>query len=194
MSKKVTKKTWKNFSFTSLNRSRISFDWSNRNREPIDSGRDFVMNFFKFSINREFLLIDRMFFLIDRKRIENRSSHLETSWWISLVFQLIEKYFHPIKRTIFEISLSVKTLMKCKAMCDEITHVFKIKTVLLKFLVGERFKGWISWTPLLVHSSVSRHLVLASSLAFHANGVYFIVLQDWTSRFIVVWTNSSSWP
>ena len=116
MSKKVTKKTWKNFSFTSLDRSRISFDWSNRNREPIDSGKDFVMNFFKFSINREFLLIDR-------KRIENRSSHLETSWWISLVFQLIKKYFRPINRTVFEISLSVKTLMSEKP-CVMRLHMF----------------------------------------------------------------------
>jgi len=34
--------------------------------------------------------------------------------------------------------------MKCKAVCDEITHVFQIKTFLLKFLVGEIFKGWLS--------------------------------------------------
>ena len=46
-------------------------------------------------------------------------------------------------------------------MCDEITHDFYLKTFLLKYLVGERYKGWISWPPLLVHNSVGKHLVLA---------------------------------
>ena len=84
--------------------------------------------------------------------------------------------------------------MKCKAVCDEITHVFQIKTFLLKFLVGERFRvdsHSLHYQFIVVWS---RHLVLASTFAFHEEGVYFIVLQDWTSQFIVVWANTSSWP
>ena len=46
-------------------------------------------------------------------------------------------------------------------MCDEITNDFLLKTFLLKYLVGERYKGWISQPPLSVHSSVKEHLVLA---------------------------------
>ena len=61
MSKTVTRKKSEKFSFMSLDRSRIPFDWSNRNRESIESSRDFVMNFFNFLIDREFLLIDQMF-------------------------------------------------------------------------------------------------------------------------------------
>ena len=83
--------------------------------------------------------------------------------------------------------------MKCKAVCDEITHVFQIKTFLLKFLVGERFRvdsHSLHYQFIVVWS---RHLVLASTFAFHEEGVYFIVLQDWTSRFIVVWANILSW-
>ena len=48
----------KKFSFTSLDRLRIPFDRSNRNRESIESSRDFVVNFFNFSIDQEFLLIE----------------------------------------------------------------------------------------------------------------------------------------
>ena len=36
-----------------------------------------------------------------------------------------------------------------------------IKTVNLKYLVGERYKGWISQPPLSVYSSVGKYLVLA---------------------------------
>ena len=68
-----------------------------------------------------------------------------------------------------------------------------------KHLVGGRYKGWISWPPLSVHSSVKyilclcfelsihgptrlnflvysgliKHLVIASSFAFHAKGVLY---------------------
>ena len=45
-------------------------------------------------------------------------------------------------------------------MYNEIMHVFKLKTFLLKHLVGERYKGWISRPPLLVYSSVIKHLTL----------------------------------
>ena len=48
------------------------------------------------STNLEFLLIDRMFQSIDRTGIENRSSHLETSWWISSIIRLIENSFWSI--------------------------------------------------------------------------------------------------
>ena len=51
--------------------------------------------------------------------------------------------------------------MKCKAACDEITHVFQIKTFVLKFLVGKRFKGWTLQPSLSVYSSVIKHLALA---------------------------------
>ena len=36
-----------------------------------------------------------------------------------------------------------------------------IKTFNLKYLVGERYKGCISWPPLSVYSSVIKHLALA---------------------------------
>ena len=36
-----------------------------------------------------------------------------------------------------------------------------IKTFNLKYLVGERYKGWISRPPLSVYSSVIKHLTLA---------------------------------
>ena len=71
---------------------------------------------------------------------------------------------------------------------------FQDNPLVLKFLVGERYKGWISRPPLSVHSVWGKHLVLASSLAFHAEDVYFKVLQDWTSQFIMVWASTSSWP
>ena len=47
------------------------------------------------------------------------------------------------------------------AMCDYITHVYKVKTFNLKHLVGERYKGCISRPPLLVYSSMIKHLTLA---------------------------------
>ena len=37
-----------------------------------------------------------------------------------------------------------------------------LKTFNLKYLVGERYKGWISQPPLSVYSSVIKHLALAS--------------------------------
>ena len=75
-------KNLKKFSFTSLDRLRIPFDRSNRNRELIESSRDFVMNFFNFLIDWEFILIDRIFLSIDQIGIENRLSYPETSKWI----------------------------------------------------------------------------------------------------------------
>ena len=59
------------------------FDWSKRNREPIDSGRNFMMKFFIVSIDREFLTINQMLFSINRTRIENQSNELVALWWIS---------------------------------------------------------------------------------------------------------------
>ena len=38
---------------------------------------------------------------------------------------------------------------------------FQDNPLVLKFLVGERFKGWFSWPPLQVYTSVIRHLALA---------------------------------
>ena len=48
------------------------------------------MNFFSFSINREFLSIDHICLLIDQTEIESQLSYLETSKWIYWIFQLIE--------------------------------------------------------------------------------------------------------
>ena len=81
-----------------------------------------------------------------------------------------------------------------------------LKSFNLKYLVGEGYKGWISWPPLSVHSSMKyilclcfelsipcgeylfhdatrlnylvysgliKHLVLALSFAFHAEGVLY---------------------
>ena len=88
---------------------------------------------------------------------------------------------------------------------------YNLKAFLLKHLVGERYKGWISRPPLSVQSSVKyifclyfelsipcgeylfhgptrlnflvysgliKHLVSVLSFAFHAEGVFIMVLQD----------------
>lgn len=40
-------------------------------------------------------------------------------------------------------------------------HVLKLKTFILKHLVGERYKGWISQPPLSVYCNVVKYLALA---------------------------------
>ena len=40
-----------------------------------------------------------------------------------------------------------------------------LKTFNLKYLVGERYKGWISWPPLSVHSSMKYILCLCFKLS-----------------------------
>ena len=76
----------KKFSFTSFDwlripfdRMNVPFDQSNRNWESIDLSRNFMMNFFNFLIDREFLLIDWICLLIYRTGIESRLSHPKTS-------------------------------------------------------------------------------------------------------------------
>ena len=107
-SKTVTRKIWKNYNFSSFDRSRIPFDWSNvpfdrsnRNWESIESTRDFVIIFFNFSIDRKFLSIDRICLSIDWIWIESRSSHPETLKWICWTFWSIEKYLQSIEWTVF---------------------------------------------------------------------------------------------
>ena len=63
--------------------------------------------------------------------------------------------------------------MKCKAACDEITHVFQIKTFVLKFLVGKRFKGSLSRPQLPVHSSVKSEHCLSLELYIPCGGRLF---------------------
>ena len=41
------------------------------------------------------------------------------------------------------------------------SQFFQDYPLVLKILVGERYKGCISQPPLLVHSSVGKHLILA---------------------------------
>ena len=117
-SKTVTKKLWKNFSFASFNRSRIPFDrsnvlfdWSKRNLELIDLGRNSMMKFFIVSINWEFLSIDWMLFSINQTGIINRSNEAMTLWWISSFFRLIEKKVRPIEGIEFWIFTCF--LIKC---------------------------------------------------------------------------------
>ena len=38
---------------------------------------------------------------------------------------------------------------------------FQDNPLVWKFLMGERYESWISRPPLLVHSSVGKHLILA---------------------------------
>ena len=80
--KKMLPKNLKIFSFMSFYRSRIHFDrpdlsfgQSNRNQESIESSRNLIMNFFSFSIDREFLSINRICLSIDQTGIKSRSSH-----------------------------------------------------------------------------------------------------------------------
>ena len=69
--------------------------------------------------------------------------------------------FDRSKERKSEIFLSVFTCKSTKTMCNYIMHFLKLKTFLLKHLVGERYKGWISRPPLSVYSSVIKHLALA---------------------------------
>ena len=106
--KKWLPKKSEKFSFTSFDRSRIPFDRSNvpfdrsnKNAESIESSRNFMMNFFSFSIDQEFLLTDWICLLINRIGIDSRSSHPETSKWIYWIFRSIEKHLRPIKCIVF---------------------------------------------------------------------------------------------
>ena len=81
------------FNYASFNRLRISFyqsnvlfDWSKRNRESIELGRNFMMKFFIVLIDWEFLSIDRMLISIDWTRIENQLNDAEALWWIYSFF------------------------------------------------------------------------------------------------------------
>ena len=117
------------------------------------------------SIDREFLSIGRMYFLIDWRGIENWSSQVEALWWNSSLSRSIKNSFRSIECWFWSIEqesrinqtrqnlcdeflhfpidwekvrliegtefwiftcflLSVKTLIKGKVMCDEITHGF----------------------------------------------------------------------
>ena len=118
--KTVTRKFWEKFSFA-------SFNWLKRNREPVDSGRNSMMKFSIVSIDRESLLINRMFFSTDRTGIENPSNEAVALWWISSFFDQSRKRFNWSNALNFEFSLafwlSVKTLIKGRVVCDEITHV-----------------------------------------------------------------------
>ena len=120
-------KIMKKFSYASFDRLRIPFnrlnvlfDWSTRNREPIDSSRNSMMKFFIVLIDQEFLLIDRMLILIDRTGIENQSNEVESLWWISSFFDRSSNRFDWLKALNFWIFtcfwLSVKTLIKSKVM------------------------------------------------------------------------------
>ena len=101
----------KKFSYTSFdrlgipfNRSNVLFDQSKRNWEPIESGRSSMMKFFIVSIDREFLLTNRMLISIDRIRIENQSNEAEPLWWISSFFDQLSNRFDRLKALNFEFS------------------------------------------------------------------------------------------
>ena len=105
-------KILKKFSYASFDRSRIPFDrsnvlfnWSKRNREPINSSRNSMMKFFIVSIDQEFLLTNRMLISIDRIGIKNQSNEVEALRWISSFFRSIEKRFDRSKTPNFEFSL-----------------------------------------------------------------------------------------
>ena len=70
---------------------------------------------------------------------------------------------------------------------------FQDNPLVLKFLVGERYKGWNSWPPLSVHSSVGKHLVLAYMPRDPKGWCLLHSIQDWIYPFKVVWTSTSSW-
>ena len=115
MSKTVTKIFWEKFnfckfgsiknSFQSIECSFDWFDWSKRNWEPIDLGRNSMMKFFIVLIDGEFLSIDRIFFSVDWIRIENKSNETITLWCISSFFCQSRKIFDRSKALNFEFSL-----------------------------------------------------------------------------------------
>ena len=107
------------FSYASF--ENVLFDWSRRNQELINSVRNSMMKFFIVSIDREFLPINWMLF-----SIENQSNKAEALWWISSF--VIDQVIGLADRRCWILNfhlpfwLSVKTLIKGKVMCDEITH------------------------------------------------------------------------
>ena len=105
-------KILKKFRYASFDRLRIPFDrsnvifnWSKRNREPINSSRNSMMKFFIVSIDQEFLSIDWMLILIDWTGIENQSNEAEALWWISSFFDRSSNRFDRSKALNFEFSL-----------------------------------------------------------------------------------------
>ena len=73
----------------------------------------------KLSIDREFLSIAQMYFLIDRIGIENQSHEAKVFWWISLFFDWSINRLDRSKALNFEFSLafwlSVKNFDKKQA-------------------------------------------------------------------------------
>ena len=71
----------------------------------------------------------------------------------------------------FEFSLSVFTFKSARLCVMRLRLCFHkflsllwfliLKTFNLKYLVGERYRGWISRPPLSIYSSVIKHLALA---------------------------------
>ena len=62
----------------------------------------------------------------DRTGIENRLNEAVAFWWISSFFDRSRNRFDWLKALNFEFSLafwlSVKTMIKSKVMCEEISH------------------------------------------------------------------------
>ena len=87
--------------FSSIDRMFLS-DWSNRNRESIQSTREFMMNLLKFWLIKNSFWLIEFAFSIDQTRIENRSSHPDcllnfSSWFRSIEsceFWIFTNCFH----------------------------------------------------------------------------------------------------
>ena len=87
--------------FSSIDRMFLS-DWSNRNRESIQSTREFMMNLLKFWLIKNSFWLIKFAFSIDQTRIENRSSHPDcllnfSSWFRSIEsceFWIFTNCFH----------------------------------------------------------------------------------------------------
>ena len=140
---KIVKNGWwkilKKLSYMSFDRlgipfdsSNVLFNWSKRNRKPIESGRNSMMKFFTVLIDQEFLSTDRMLISINRTGIENQSNDAEPLWWISSFFDWSSNRFDQSKALNFEFSLvfwlNFETLIKSKAMWL-ILYSLKVKDI-----------------------------------------------------------------
>ena len=74
------------------------------------------------SIDREFLSIDRMYFLIDWRGIENWSSQVEALWWNSSLSQSIENSFRPIECWFRSIEQESRINRTRQNLYDEFLH------------------------------------------------------------------------
>ena len=153
-----------------FDRSDNPFDWSNRNWESIELSRDFEMDLLNISIDREISSTDRMNCFWNFTKCWNIDEVQSNVWWDYTCF-LNKNISSKISSGTWP-PLPVHSSVK-KATCLGLEPCIPCG-------------GCIFYTTRLnfqVCSGVSKHLVLALSLAFHVEGV----LYNGTTRLNFCW-------